>query len=233
MKRTLPQIVRREVDSEHYYWVDGKFTPAVTRILDEAAPVAFALRQFFLRNTVDSAKKILEETGVFGSMIHADIERLLKGEELDLTKHETKAKKHLMSFHNWFHEFKPDMDSLKPESTIASLKHRYAGTLDLACTRKGKKWIIDFKTGSGIYHNHELQLAAYRGAYEEMHNTKVDHVAIVRTGSRHKVGYEVKEVKKPFKAFLNVYQSYLDLHGGKIPNPPTIPVYPDKLKIIE
>ena len=45
------KIVRREIDDSHYYWVDGEFNPGVTSILDEAGPVAYRLKQFFLRKS--------------------------------------------------------------------------------------------------------------------------------------------------------------------------------------
>ena len=237
MKKAIKQIniVRKEIDDTHYYWVNGEFFPGVTRILDEAAPMPYALKQYFLRSTPESAEKKLQITGDFGSLIHATIERLLLGEEINLEEEfpATKAKKHLCSFVAWFDDFKPDVDTIQTEHTIASLTHKYAGTLDLACRKNGEFWIIDFKTGSGIYHNHELQIAAYKQAYEEMYGVKVDHTAIMRTGSRHKKGFEFKEIKRSFKHFKAVYDSYLNLHDGKIPEPPKINVYPEKLQIIK
>ena len=226
------KIVRRDIDDSHYYFINGEHVPAVTRVLDEAAPVAYGLKQFFLRSTPESAEKKLRETGDFGSMIHGVIERLLKGEKIDLEEYSTKAKQHLCSFVQWFEDFKPDAKSIQTEHTVASLKYKVAGTLDLACRKDGELWIIDFKTSAGIYHNHELQLAAYKELYEEMHEVKVDHTGILRTGSRHKVGYEFKEVDRPFAHFKAVYDSFLNLHNGKIPPPPLMDVYPETLQII-
>ena len=41
------EIVRKEIDDSHYYFVDGEFYPGVTSILEEAAPVPYALKQWF------------------------------------------------------------------------------------------------------------------------------------------------------------------------------------------
>lgn len=236
MKKAPFEIVKKEIDDSHYYWIDGEFVPGVTTILDQAAPVGYGLMAFFKNNSVDEINKKSNEAKEFGSLIHDAIERLLNGEELDLTSPEynlTKIKKHLMSFHNWFHEFNPDLDSIQSEQIVGSKEYKYAGTLDLACKKDGELWIVDFKTSAGIYPNYERQVAAYKHAYEEMYGVKVAHTAILRTGTNHRVKYEFKEVDRPFDSFLTVYKTYVEENEGKIPEPPEVDVYPDKLKIIE
>ena len=235
MKKAPFEIVRKEIDDSHYYWIDGEFVPAVTAILDQSGPVEYGLRNFWKQNSAIEADQKMTEAGEFGSMIHDALERLLNGEELDLVNEfpSVKAKKHIMAFHDWFHSFNPDIDSIQTEFTVGSKKYKYAGTLDLACTKDGELWIIDFKTSAGIYTNYHRQLAAYKNAYEEMFEVKIAHTAILRTGTQHKAGYEFKEVEKPFESFLNIYNTYLDDNGGKLPDPPEIDVYPEKLRIIE
>lgn len=229
------EITRREIDDSHYYWVDGEFVPGVTRIIDEAGPVAYGLKQFFLRSTPESAEETLRTTGDFGARMHDAYEALGNGEELNLAEDypRIKAKKHIMSFVNWFQEFKPNIGSIRTEYTVASKKFKYAGTLDFMCTKGRGIWLVDYKSGGGIYYPHELQIAAYKQAVQEMYGIRVHHTAILRTGSKHKAGFEFKEVNKPFKAFQNVYRSYLDLHGGKIPAPPEIDVYPETVRILK
>lgn len=236
MKKAPFEIVRKEIDDSHYYWIDGEFVPGVTTILDNAGPVGFGLRNFWLQNTPEDSKKKSNEALEFGSLIHDAIEKLLYGEELDLTSKEyndSRVKKHLMSFHDWFHEFSPDLTTIKPEFTVGSKKYKYAGTLDLACIKDNELWIIDFKTSAAIYPNYERQVAAYKYAYEEMFGEEVKHTAILRTGSQHKIGYEFKETEKNFDSFIHVYNTYLDEHNGKIPEPPKMDIYPEKLRIIE
>lgn len=239
MKKIAPfQVVRKDIDDEHFYYIDSEFVPGVTTILGEAGPVGYGLRNHWQTNTKSESEKILTISGDFGTLIHDAIERLLHGEELDLKRDYSDtlykdARKHIMSFHDWFHAFKPDVKSIKPEFVVGSKKYKYGGTLDLFCTKDKESWVIDFKTASGIYSNHERQIAAYKHAYEEMTGKKIDKMGILRTGSRHKAGYEFKEVDRPFKSFLNVYETYLDEHGGKIPEPPLVDVYPERLRIIE
>ena len=234
----LPIIIRREIDSSHFYFIKDEktgseeFFPGVTTILDEAAPMAYPMRQWLLKNTKEEADDILAETSTFGTKMHDAYEQLLHGSALSL-KNEyklPKEKKHMASFWQWFEDYKPT--DLQPEQVIASVKYRYAGTLDLACKINGRLSIIDFKTGSGIYYSHHLQLLAYKKAYEEMYHVRVKDIYILRTGTKHKAGYEFKKLEgKKFEAFRNVYKTYLDLHDGKVPPPPLMNVYPDEIKL--
>jgi ATP-dependent exoDNAse (exonuclease V) beta subunit len=188
-----------------------------------------------LTNTPESAAETKTLTADFGSAMHDAYQNLLLGNELDLATDypDTKSKRHLMSFHRWFYAFTPDAKTIQTEHTVASVTHKFAGTLDLAVVKDGKLILVDFKTTSGIYYSHHLQLAAYRQAYEEMYGKKIDAVYILRTGTRHKDGYEFKEVTTPFSDFLSVYNTYLSMNGGKIPDPPEMIEYPKKIKLWE
>lgn len=225
------KIVREEIDSSHYYWVEGKFMPSVTRILDEGAPMPFGLKQFLLNNTPESAEEIKNIAGDFGSKMHDVYEKLLQGHEIDLFKDhpQIRAKRHIASFAQWFADFQPENPA--SEQQVASLKYQYAGTLDCLCEKDGEIWLIDFKTSAGIYWSYECQVVAYKQAVEETFGIKVDHCAILRTGTRHKSGYEFKEIDRPIEDFMNVYRTYLSINGGEIPEPPKMSVYPMTIKL--
>ncbi|KKK89254.1 hypothetical protein LCGC14_2734920, partial [marine sediment metagenome] len=145
------QVVRKDINDEHFYYIDTKFVPGVTTILGDAGPVGYGLRRFWQQNTQAESDKILSESSEFGSAIHDAMERLLYGEELDLERDYSNmgykdGRKHLMSFHDWFHAFKPDVKSIKPEFVVGSKKYQFGGTLDLFCTKGKENWLIDFKT---------------------------------------------------------------------------------------
>lgn len=54
---------------------------------------------------------------------------------------------------------------LAVELTVLSLKHGYAGTMDVwEIDRDGTSWILDYKTSSDVYPEHAVQQAAYRNA---------------------------------------------------------------------
>lgn len=50
------------------------------------------------------------------------------------------------------------------EATVFNRSQRYAGRLDAIATIAGQRWLIDFKTGSGVYPEAALQMAAYAHA---------------------------------------------------------------------
>lgn len=234
-----PQIVLKEIDGSHYYWVDGEYLPSVTHILGIAAPTGDGLKKFFLNNTQESVDKILEETSTFGTLIHESISWLLNGNKLDLMKKDEhgkyvfndRHKRYLMDFQHWFSEFKPT--DIKSELMVASKEMKYAGTLDLICKIGDKRVIVDFKTSSAIHYNHELQITAYKKAYEEIYKDLVDQSYILRLGAKTKQGYEFKEVVRTFPEFVNVYNTFVSLNGGKLPAPPTVKSYPAILSLYE
>ena len=187
----LPEvnIVKKEIDDSHYYFVNDEFYPGVTSIIDEAAPMGYGLRMFLQNNTREEAEEIKNTAGDFGSKLHDAYERLINGFELNLAEEypTTKEKKHLLSFYDWFNTHKPT--GIKSEFVVASLTYKYAGTMDALCTINGETWLIDWKTSKAIHKNHEYQVAAYKQAYEEMTGEKIDHVAILKTGSVHNTSF--------------------------------------------
>lgn len=67
---------------------------------------------------------------------------------------------------------------LLTERQVWSLEVGYAGTFDLLCRfPDGSLWIVDLKTGSGLYPDHALQLAAYRWAEFVGEDDVVDEAA--------------------------------------------------------
>lgn len=75
------------------------------------------------------------------------------------------------------------------ERTLVSVKHRYAGTVDLIDqTPAGLVRVIDYKTSKRIYETHYIQGDAYALAWDEMNETRgeqprVDQIVVVRFGA--------------------------------------------------
>lgn len=72
------------------------------------------------------------------------------------------------------------------EASVYNRTQKYAGTLDMIATINGERWLIDFKTGSGVYPEAALQMAAYAHAEfigkpdrSEEPMPKIDHAAVV------------------------------------------------------
>lgn len=224
-------IVRKEVDDSHFYFVNDEFYPSVTRVLDIAAPKEYGLLNFFKQNTPDEIEERSSKAKENGSLVHDACEKLLNGVGVPSKDYTPQAKKAIVSFMEWFALVKPT--KMITEHTIASVKYRYAGTCDLVCTIGDKRILIDFKTNKGaIYFSNKLQAMAYKQAYEETAEEKIDECWILRLGTTHKAGYEFKQVDDiTIDHFMNVYNIYLSMNGGKVEEPPLINVYPDLFKL--
>lgn len=246
-KLAIGELVRFETDLSHYYFLDGMFLPGVSSILSEASPTPYGLRLFWQNNTKEEADQIFDTAGSFGSTMHDAFERLLLGQELQLLTDypSEKEKKCITSFIDWFRYYKPT--SIQSEQPIASKKYQYAGTLDMVCKIGDETWLIDFKTSNAIHYSHQLQVLAYKQAYEESYGVTIDHVGVARFGTTHKgngresagfketgKGWEFREVKDyTIDDFMNIYKTYLSLNGGKIKEPSEIAVYPETVRLFE
>lgn len=72
------------------------------------------------------------------------------------------------------------------EAEVYNRNQMYAGRLDMIATIAGERWLVDFKTGSGVYPEVGLQMAAYAHAEfigkpdkSEHPMPKVDRAAVV------------------------------------------------------
>lgn len=231
-----PEIVKKVIDDTHYYYVDGVFKPSVTKILQEAMPTPFALRQWIGEVGNDKAKEKLEKAGERGTAIHNACEELLRGVEIDLTQFPLDSdKKCLVAFKNWCAEYQPEIVEI--EKVLAS-ELGYAGTLDILCKIKGDLTIVDIKTSSAVYDEHILQITAYQCALFEMTGELANRM-ILHLNPRTKIGYSVWEEKDmeiadnpvKIKDFMTVYSMYKMLNGGKIESPKEVIEYPTTLKL--
>ena len=230
-----PVIIKKEIDDEHFYYVDGKFSPAVTKILGETLPMPYALRQWIGEVGNDKAEQRLQQAGDRGTHLHDACERLLKGEEINLLNDFPKAadKKCLVAFSNWCAEYQPIIKGT--EFTVAS-RSGYAGTLDILCEIEKELYIVDIKTSRSIYDSHKLQIAAYQNAYFEMSGLQTKP-AILHLNPLTKKGYkfetELLIKNEPVKAsdFFHVFALYKILNGGTIPEPPLVDKYPETIKL--
>lgn len=114
----------------------------------------------------------------------------------------------MVSLEDWIKDFQPTFESV--EAPCFSDKHRYAGTLDAIAVIDGKRYLLDYKTGKGVYPEVGLQLAAYRFSESflglpdgsEGPTPAVDECAVVHLRPE---GYEFV----PVRADQPVFESFL------------------------
>ncbi len=96
-----------------------------------------------------------------GTTVHKAVEALVAGHEPLVSEEEVPF---LVQFAKFVEAFKPEI--LVSEGTIFNRQYNYAGTLDLICRIDGLNWLIDTKSGKGVYPEYAMQVAAYaRGEF--------------------------------------------------------------------
>jgi hypothetical protein len=96
------------------------------------------------------------------------------------------------------------------ELKVISKAHRYSGTCDAIGKIGKKRLLIDWKTGSAIYGDMDLQLVAYAQAYNEMTGSKIKDGLIVHI-SKDKPHFKLKT--KEFKLGKRVFAKFLKLRA--------------------
>ena len=248
------EIVRFDTDTSHHYWLNEVYKYSLTAFLSEAGPVPARLKDWFQNNTKEEADQRLELTGSLGTKMHEAFERSLNGEELNLlTEYTTiREKKILTSFADWFQAWKPK--ELESEQIVASEELDIAGTLDYKANYGRENLLLDFKTTGGIYFNHFLQALGLANMYNESRGEHIDFAGIARFGTTHKgtgkintvkigdrelplsgKGWEVKMVPDyiDWGTFKGVYNTFLALNKGKVPEPEEIEAFPEVIRLFE
>jgi hypothetical protein len=226
-------IRRRNYGTGHGY-VDAanRKVPGVTSIIREGVPVP-ALKAWAANITAAYAvdnwtelsaltpdarlwrlqkvwREELSAAAVRGTLVHAYLPPLLAGETVEAPDHLSGYVASLVRFlDEW------QVRAVLSEATVVSYGHGYSGTLDLIGDLidphgfgEIERWLIDGKTGSAVYGDTALQLAAYR--YTDVW-TDIDGdtpmPAVKRTGVLHirEDGYDLVPVQAgpaEFAAFL-------------------------------
>jgi len=173
----------------HTYQLNGKIIPGVTSVLGGAlakpALVGWAAKvtaQYFLDNLkpgteysenqiaamCELAKKAhrakKSEAADVGHLVHAAVENFVaSGTWGEFTDARVNAS--IEAFRKWLSEH--EVEFLKNEQKVCSMRHEVAGTFDAIAFVDGKTTLIDLKTSSGCYSSMGYQLAAYRMCLEE------------------------------------------------------------------
>ncbi len=173
----------------------------------------------FLAALIEAASKqpdkVKDEAADIGSMVHAAIEAIIKGEEPHVPE---RIATPVAEFRTWFAGTKTEI--VAQELAVGSVKHLFGGRLDAIGVRKidGKwRWGIgDWKTSAGIYEEMALQVAGgYAIAAEEQFpGLKIEWADIVRFAKAEPYGSESKPVLNmdvARRAFLGALQLGRDL----------------------
>jgi hypothetical protein len=219
----------------HWYTWNGEKLPSVTSVLSAALPkpaltywASRTVAEFVADNPieVEALRAVPRDRMVAdlkdvpwrerdaaanrGTEVHKLAERLVKGEAVEVPG---ALSGYVDSYVKFLDEWQP-----KPvlvEATVANLRWKYAGQLDLvADLPNGERAVMDLKTSKGVYPETSLQCAAYRHAeiYLDDNDTekRLSDLAINAAYVVHvrADGYDVRRLDVsedgPFKVFLHL-----------------------------
>jgi len=149
--------------------------------------------------------KYVDDLANVGTLAHALVHEHLTGNKVDLNEYSKndidRAENAVISFFEWTKD--KDIKVIEAEKQLVSQKG-FGGTCDLYAEINGEKYLIDFKTSSGIYEEMMYQLAAYKMLLEE-NGYPVDKAMIVRIGRDESEGFETRTVMnfKPLEEIFN------------------------------
>jgi hypothetical protein len=177
-----------------YYTSDKQLVPGATTVLGLLAKPALIPWANKLGLEGIDVKKYVDKTAEVGTAAHMMVQNYLACTAFnDLSQFSpdtiSQAENSLLSFYEWekSHKLKPIM----LERILVSDKHNFGGTLDCYAEVDGEPWLLDFKTGKGVYDEHAIQLAAYRQLLRE-HDYPVAGCRILRIGRDNSEGFDDK-----------------------------------------
>lgn len=157
-----------------------------TTVLGYAYPKDQYLLDWMKREGAN-ADVIRDEKAKEGLRVDWGTEKLDKGKTLHRAEYNTSEWKALMSYVRWVEEYDPLI--LAVQATVYDRHDRVAGTLDKIVEINGEPILVDIKKTSGIRPTHIVQVQTYARLLKVM-GIEVPKVAILRLGTKHKVGYE-------------------------------------------
>jgi len=139
----------------HWAWKCGLNGEDYRKVRDQAADIGTVAHEMVRAHLLD---------------IEADWSKIYGGEIIEKAEHA------FYGFLDW--EKENDVKPILIEESLTSEKMPFGGTIDLYAEVNGKKSLVDFKTGKGIYPPHRVQVAAYKMLLEE-YGHKVDSAKIL------------------------------------------------------
>jgi hypothetical protein len=227
-------VVSTYRNGAHRYSLDGEWCPGVTSctgilekrglyywygehaaswVLDNPDQLDTLGREEYVKTARGAADRVKKAAGQAGRDLHAHAEKLVTtGEAPDVPAADLPL---VIQAADFLDAMAPEV--LASERAVFNDVFRYAGRLDLLAVIRGDVWLLDFKTGVGIYPEHALQQSAYRFA-THMQSTTGDQdeamPAIARVGAVHvrPDGWQVvplnadRDTWRAFLAAIDVYR---------------------------
>jgi len=151
--------------SNNGYEIDGLWLPRVTSITNVISKPGLFYYYGNHKNFA-TAQAALNSAADWGTLIHNSIENILRGNDKEIDE---KVLPSINAFEQWRKEHKVKVLDCKNdiEKQVYDFDNHYAGTLDALMEIDNTLGVLDIKSGSSIWNEYSLQLAAYVNAYNK------------------------------------------------------------------
>lgn len=224
--------VRLDFDPvKHRYKINGEYANGVTTALSVIAKPQLiwwaageaanhfkanlvpgqALDELQIQSLCEEARKAhnkkRDKAADAGTYVHNWIEDFVNGENPAMPIN-ADLKRVINDFLEWWE--KSDIEVISSEQVFCSPTRMLAGTADLVCKVDGKLTIMDWKTGSGIYPEMFMQMAAYALMWEEEHpDQPIERLHVVNASLKNMFQDQYREDIQLFKdAYLEALALY-------------------------
>jgi hypothetical protein len=204
---------------QKYFNAKGILIPGVTTVISELgwntnALVAWARREALNNN---DPNKIKEKAGRIGTLCHSLVQCHLTNKKPDTSEYSQaeidKAENAFLGYLEW--ESKHTIKILHSEIQVISEKYQFGGTIDFVGLIDEEFSLLDFKTGSGVYPEHKIQISAYGMAWDETHPSaklKIKNYYLLslnkNDGSFLPYYFNQKQLKSAFEVFKHLREIY-------------------------
>ena len=172
----------------NYFTAEGRRLPSVTEVLRVAMPPALIGWANKMGLQGEKIQEIIKKKATIGTLAHYFAECDIKNETRNTTllsdysvEDLQQAEKYFGAFLNWKQNC--SLEFIESEIFLTAVcpdLGGFVGTIDAIARRGGKEWIIDFKTTSGIYFEHRVQVAAYAFLADSKYGHPVYNLQVVR-----------------------------------------------------
>jgi len=195
-----------------YKLKDGTLIPGITTITGQKVDRRLIKWANNLGKEGIDSDKYVDELGSIGSLAHDYVQAKFAGKELDESEYTPKQRECASVCIGKFKELvkQRNFKTVLVETPLVSEVHKYGGTLDWYGIMDGKKTLLDWKTGSGFYEEHKMQLSANKTLLEE-HGHVVEKCLLIGIGRNSWESTHIEDVgamDDRFKKFLNLLEIY-------------------------
>ncbi len=252
--RWYHQVLKKMPENEH----DWIWFPSTTNLIERVLDKGIGFKMWLAgQPNMDSANNICGDAARRGEIIHYLCMQMVLGRRVDLKDRHYDAEldehidvsgndysKRMMCFNRFWEEYKPiplatEMMLFNPTiNDEQKFETPWAGQMDLVCLIENKdgkqeRWLIDWKTGKGLYDDFELQLTSYKILWDSLcpeqpiHRIGVSHLKDTRIKEPSYKIHEYRFSPKAWYAVVDVWNWRFGKNGDMAQ-----PIFPKEYPLI-